>query len=162
MDADAPAFQQSLFQTNQQVSTSSDDYYTPTWVFDALGLTYDLDPAHPPWVTSVPTRRFYTQADDGLAQPWEGLVWLNPPFSKPTQWIDRWIGHNNGILLCPYAKSNWFDRLYQSEALTTTLPNKMKFNTTNGDKGIFMPSALWALGDQAKQALHDSKIGKVR
>jgi hypothetical protein len=61
----------------------SDDWMTPQFVFDALGLTFSLDPAHPgrdnPHCV-VPTRKIYTISDDGLRQPWAGLIWLNPPY----------------------------------------------------------------------------------
>src|SRR4051794_34900635 len=58
----------------------SDHWYTPRTIFDALGLTFDLDPCSPGPGHWVPARRIYTQADDGLHQPWDGLVFMNPPF----------------------------------------------------------------------------------
>ena len=69
---------------------TSDDCYTPRWVFDAMGLEFDLDVAAPPggpW--HVPAKRWYTAEDDGLAQPWDGLVWCNPPYSNPRPWAER-------------------------------------------------------------------------
>lgn len=78
----------------------SDAWYTPAWIFDGLGVTFDLDVASPdgglPW---LPTRAFYTVADDGLLQPWHGLVWCNPPYSAPTAWCRRWAQHPDGFLL---------------------------------------------------------------
>lgn len=75
----------------------SDHWYTPPWVFDGMGITFDLDVAAPsggvPW---VPARRFYTVADDGLTEPWEGVVWCNPPYSAPTAWCRRWARHEPG------------------------------------------------------------------
>lgn len=44
---------------------TSDDCYTPRWVFDAMGLQFDLDVAAPkggPW--HVPAARYYTAEDD--------------------------------------------------------------------------------------------------
>lgn len=79
---------------------TSDDCYTPRWVFDAMGLRFDLDVAAPPggpW--HVPCDRWYTAQDDGLAQPWDGLVWCNPPYSSYWSWADRWIAHDRGVLL---------------------------------------------------------------
>jgi hypothetical protein len=54
------------------IATTSDDCYTPRWVFDAMGLRFDLDVAAPvggPW--HVPCDRYLTAEDDGLAQPWD-------------------------------------------------------------------------------------------
>src|SRR3954467_15906776 len=72
------------------IKVTSDDCYTPRWVFDAMGLEFDLDVAAPPggpW--HVPAKRWYTAEDDGLTQPWEGLVWCNPPYSNFTPWAER-------------------------------------------------------------------------
>lgn len=81
-------------------AVTSDDCYTPRWVFDAMGLRFDLDVAAPlggPW--HVPADRWFTARDDGLAQPWDGLVWCNPPYSTFEVWADRWLAHDRGVLL---------------------------------------------------------------
>jgi hypothetical protein len=73
-------------------------------VFDAMGLHLDLDVAAPvggPW--HVPCDRYYTAADDGLAQPWDGLVWCNPPYSRFKPWVERWAAHDRGCLMGSYA-----------------------------------------------------------
>jgi hypothetical protein len=78
----------------------SDAWYTPGWVFDGLGITFDLDVAAPteplPW---LPALNRYTVADDGLTEPWFGTVWCNPPYSAPTAWCRRWAVHDAGCLL---------------------------------------------------------------
>ena len=53
-----------------------DEWYTPGWLFHALGLTFDLDACSPADRTyvSVPAHKWYTEVDDGLAQRWHGLV----------------------------------------------------------------------------------------
>lgn len=82
------------------VAVTSDDCYTPRWVFDAMGLEFDLDVAAPPGgPLHVPARRYFTAADDGLAQPWEGLVWCNPPYSAMKVWAPRWCAHPAGVLM---------------------------------------------------------------
>ena len=61
---------------------SSDEWYTPKEILDALGK-FDLDPCapiHPLWPTA---EVMYDQNIDGLSQIWEGRVWLNPPYSRP-------------------------------------------------------------------------------
>lgn len=61
---------------------SSDEWYTPKEILDALGK-FDLDPCapiRPLWPTA---EVMYDQNIDGLSQIWEGRVWLNPPYSRP-------------------------------------------------------------------------------
>lgn len=38
--------------------------------------------------------RFYTREDDGLRQPWHGVVWCNPPYSNCEEWVLKaWHEH---------------------------------------------------------------------
>ena len=147
-----------LFDTPQTTKTS-DDYWTPKWVFDAIGLTFDLDVACPPGgPPNTPCHAFYTQADDGLAQPWHGLVWMNPPFSNTNPWANKFISHANGIALTVVGKSKWCDTMFATADAMLLLPRSMAF-----DQGaIFLPTALWAYGETAATALQHSNIGKVR
>lgn len=148
----------------EQTEYTTDDYYTPKWIFDALGVRFDLDVASPPGGPPyTPCDRFYTQLDDGLAQPWHGLVWMNPPYSKPAPWVDRFLEHGNGIALLPYAKSKWCQKLWDSDAALMYVYS-IKFVRLdyhlNGSTPF--PLGLWALGDVAVDALHRSGLGKVR
>ena len=119
--------QQTLFETPQTEFTN-DDWYTPKWIFDTLGLTFDIDVASPPQgVPWIPARRRFTMADDGLAQPWDGLVWMNPPFSKITPWADKFMEHGNGIAMTPFSKSKWFDRMWNVNTTIVNLPSDLKF-----------------------------------
>lgn len=59
----------------QQAERTSDDYYTPAWVFERMGVEFDLDVCAPPGgIPWIPAKRYFTQEDDGLSQPWDGLV----------------------------------------------------------------------------------------
>ena len=85
---------------SDSIKVTTDDCYTPKWVFDAMALEFDLDVAAPPggpW--HVPTARYYTAEDDGLTSPWDGLVWCNPPYSGFAAWADRWRSHDRGVLM---------------------------------------------------------------
>lgn len=77
------------------------EWYTPAWVFERLGITFDLDPSSPhDMQTVVPASTKFTVFDDGLSKPWVGRVWMNPPYGPTTSlWMDRMIAHGNGIAL---------------------------------------------------------------
>lgn len=82
------------------IAITSDDCYTPRWVFNAMGLRFDLDVAAPPggpW--HVPCERFYTAQDDGLTSPWDGLVWCNPPYSNYAAWAQRFATADRAVLM---------------------------------------------------------------
>lgn len=89
---------------------TSDDYYTPPFIFDALNIEFDMDVAAPPnGVPWIPAKRSLTIIDDGLSTPWQGRVWCNPPYSNPRPWAEKLIKHNNGIALLPMSKSGWLN-----------------------------------------------------
>jgi len=94
------------------VADTNDEWYTPRWIFDAAGLTFDLDVCAPvaPEFRTCPARRYLTILEDGLAEPWSGLVWMNPPYSNPAPWVDRFAEHPAGLALLPAANSHWRGR----------------------------------------------------
>jgi phage N-6-adenine-methyltransferase len=68
-----------------------DDRATPSEVFGPLDERYSftIDVAASPANTKC--ARFYSEANDGLVQPWGGeRVWCNPPYSYPN--LPAWIG----------------------------------------------------------------------
>lgn len=83
-------------------SPESDEWYSPSWLFRALGVEFDLDPCSPGTPpSSVPAKRHLTKAENGLTAEWSGSVWLNPPFSSKRPWYERLVAHGNGIALMP-------------------------------------------------------------
>ena len=133
----------------------SDEQYTPKSLFDQLGLTFDLDVAAPiDNKGHVPAMRKYTQLDDGLAQPWEGRVWMNPPFSKVTPWVKKFIEHNNGIALLVVSRSYWFAELWEVADGIVSTESNLKFDRPNGTKNsISFQTFLFALGKDNTEAL---------
>jgi hypothetical protein len=145
---------------------AQDEMFTPKWIFDALDTTFDLDVASSdnPYVV-VPTKAKYTKEDDALVQPWYGRVWLNPPFSGVTPWVDKWIAHNNGFMLVPLSSNGkWINKLWESNAACVFLPPNMGF--IGGFDGVEAKHrwrcAIWALGADNVEILIESKIGRVK
>ena len=93
-----------------QTSATTDDYWTPAWLFEALGVEFDVDVACPPeGPPHTPCKTFFTQETDGLASEWIGNVWMNPPYGKVTPWAMKFMDHAHGICLVPFTKAKWFD-----------------------------------------------------
>lgn len=148
-----------------QSGYTTDDYYTPKWIFDALGIEFDIDVACPPQGSPhTPCKHFYTQETDGLASPWWGTVWMNPPYSKPAPWVEKWLAHGDGIALLPLAKSRWLEKLWLAEFVSCVLVYSIKFERPSAglNGSIMSPLALWGIGDKATTALKNSGLGKVR
>lgn len=115
--------------------SDSDEHYTPRWVFDAMGVEFDLDVAAPQEGSFVPAKRRFTIHDDGLTKPWSGLVWCNPPFSQADSWTRRWSHHADGVLLAPFAKSAWLHDV-AARCDTLVIPNRLiDFLRPDGRKG---------------------------
>lgn len=91
----------------------TNDWLTPPEVVSALNLrtNFHLDPCAQPnqrWRTA---RTMICPPADGLAEKWEGRVWLNPPYgTQLKKWITRLADHGNGIALVPSRTEveSWF------------------------------------------------------
>ena len=149
-----------------QTQTTSDDHYTPKWVFDALDVTFDIDVSAPPGgIPWIPCKKYYTMQDDGLSQAWHGLIWMNPPYSNSEPWVNRFIEHGNGIALLPIVKGWWFSNLWNhpdTRCLLGCEPgrDRMKFHHGDKMKEIMFHVMFWAIGDQAITAL--KRLGRTR
>ncbi len=144
---------------------TTDERYTPKSVFDALGVTFDLDVASPPAeYSAVPARKVYTIEDDGLTSPWHGFVWMNPPWSQCTPWVEKFVEHGDGIALLPASKNaQWMTDLWESGAAVALydvkrygdfLDHQQKPNTVS-----YAP-LFWAFGSQGKFVLE--RLGRTR
>lgn len=144
-----------LFGVDDALDT--DAWYTPPWIFEGLDVTFDLDVSSPadglPW---LPARQRYTVADDGLALPWHGLVWCNPPYSAPTAWCRRWAQHPDGFLLIRADLSTSGPFTAASAATSLYVPAK-RIQFVNGQGGgtgaVNFSSVLLGRGVTADRAI---------
>jgi phage N-6-adenine-methyltransferase len=142
----------------------ADNWYTPKWIFDALNVEFDIDVCSPIGGTGlVPAKKFYSIEDDALKQDWHGLVWMNPPYSKPAPFLDKFIEHNNGLALITLAKARWFHKVWNSSASILPMPVNLKFvRPEGGENQVMMNTALIGLGEIAVDAMKQSNLGKLR
>jgi hypothetical protein len=142
----------------------SDEWFTPPNLFESLKVFFDMDVAAPcEGQIFTPTQMRICVCKDGLKEEWSGLVWMNPPYSNPAPWVNKWLEHNNGLALLPMAKSKWFVDLVQTDAVFVVLPSSFKFLSPSKQKlSLMMGSTLWATGNKAKQVLEESGLGRIR
>jgi hypothetical protein len=144
-------------------SLTSNDYYTPQWLFDVMGLEFDIDVAAPPHgIPWIPSKRWFSQADDGLAQDWGGsLVWMNPPFSNASPWVNKFINNGNGIALVPASRTKWFNQLWLKSDGVLATPTDFRFVRPDGKlQTIIIQTFLFAFGEISLKGINN--VGRVR
>ena len=140
-----------------------DEYYTPKWIFDELNLGFDLDPCSPgKHKSNSPAIVHYSFPQNGLELPWRGRVWLNPPYSKPTPWVDKFIENGNGVALLLTSKAKWFHKLWDASDKIMLLPPNLKFEHQGQEAQIQFQCALFAIGQECSDALNNFKLGRIR
>lgn len=157
--------QKSMGFTHDNKNNATHDWWTPPWIFETLGLDFDLDPASPeggvPW---IPAKKIYTAEEDGLIQDWQGMVWLNPPYGKHTSaWLNKMHQHRNGIaLLFARTDCRWFhDFVIKADAILF-LKGRVSFidaQAITKSQGAGAGSMLIAWGKDCVDAL-DTMSGK--
>ena len=143
---------------------TSDEHYTPKFIFDDLGLVFDLDVAAPIQNSHVPALHKFDINEDGLKQQWFGNVWMNPPYSKPTPWVEKFIDHRQGIALLPVTRGKWWDKLWQEADAIMPLAYNLQFDRPDGLKArpIVFRTCLYAFGQSNVEALHKFNKARIR
>jgi hypothetical protein len=136
---------------HQSAAAKTETWLTPPHVHTSLG-PFDLDPCaallHPHWVAP----RAFTEIDDGLSKPWEGRVWLNPPYGAKTGvWLKRLVAHGNGVALI-FARTEtamFFEHVWRRADAVFFFEGRLHFHFENGTRAptnAGAPSCLVAYG----------------
>ena len=119
--------------TEAMFSSKTDLWATPKDFFDRLDAEFGfmLDACALP--ENAKCKTYYTPEQDGLAQPWEGVVWCNPPYGRQIgQWVKK--AHDTAVrggcvvmLLPARTDTKWFhDYIYQ-QAEIRFVKGRLKF-----------------------------------
>ena len=133
-----------------------DEAWTPKKLIEAIeeveDVRFTLDVAATRENTLC--ERFYSKEENGLKQPWTGVVWCNPPYSKGNiaQWVkkaiselDRDGGPEMTMMLLPSDTSTaWFhDMVWMRAEDVTFLKGRIAFEgPEKGRVGAPFPSML--------------------
>jgi len=92
---------------------NTEEWGTPQYLFDALDreFGFDLDPCATP--DNAKCARFFMRDQDGLAQEWSGVVFMNPPFRYCGAWVKKAYetarrGHTVVCLLPSRTDTDWW------------------------------------------------------
>ena len=132
-------------QKNPEAST--DEWYTPRWIIDLLG-PFDTDPCSPVVQPYEIAPISYNEEQDGLTHDWQGVVWMNPPYSrKPLrQFCEKMARHGNGLALLMNRQDNllWQEVIFPSARSMLFMRHRVKFLRPDGTTGSpFFGSASW-------------------
>lgn len=145
----------------QSARSDSTTWLTPRWILNALGR-FDLDPCAAPNPGEWPTATSHiAEPRDGLAEPWYGRVFLNPPYSKQGgRWVARLAEHGIGTaLLFHRHDAAWFaDGVLEHPSTTgmLLLRGRVKFHkpvTYDAPDNGGAPSTLVAYGHRDAEIL---------
>jgi hypothetical protein len=149
---------------HEQSVGATDEWYTPAYVFGAMGVIFDLDPAHPgeatPWC-SVPAREVYSSG--GLERPWRGFVWMNPPFGPRNglvPWLAKFMAHGDGVALTPDRTSApWWQEYAPQADRVLFVGRKIQFIGVGGrpGKSPAQGTTLLAKGPRGVAALENAR-----
>lgn len=152
---------------SQPVRGESCEWYTPPHIFEALGLSFGMDPCAPPGgLPWIPAERAYSIEDDGLSLPWLGTVWLNPPYGEETaRWMRRLVAHGDGVaLVFARTETRWFHETVPSADAVCFIAGRLTFVDAAGAPSKYnagAPSMLVAYGRKAARAVAHSGLGMV-
>lgn len=129
-------------------SSESDEWETPQELFDLLHGEFGFDLDVCATEDNAKCGRFFTEAENGLERRWEGVCWMNPPYSQ----IDKWMAKasdvaNDGatvVCLVPARTDTawWWDNARQGEV--RFIRGRLKFG--GGKSSAPFPSAVVVLG----------------
>lgn len=165
-----PAFTKKAGFTHETRTGATDEWYTPPHLLSRLtsgeyGIEkFSMDVCSPGAdKTHVPAAVHLTIVEDGLTTPWQGTVWMNPPYSDVGTWMRKLALHGEGIALV-FARPD--TKCFQEAAATATLlcfiAGRIKFVKGSTGKPAGSPgcgSVLIAYGDTAATAVEAAGLG---
>lgn len=142
--------------------TKSNRWLTHNWIVEALG-EFDLDPCGAPGHSLAAETYQIDDGQDGLVLPWNGRVWLNPPYGKEAPpFLKKMVEHGNGIAFI-FARTEthaFFDYVWGHAKAILFLKGRVKFLNEDfiAPAAANAPSVLIAYSDFDAEVLRKCSI----
>jgi phage N-6-adenine-methyltransferase len=126
-------------------SSATDEWATPQELFDRLNAVFHftLDPCAT--AVNAKCRRYFTIAEDGLQQDWDGeRVFMNPPYGRAIgDWVKK-ASEANALVVCLLpARTDtrwWHDYVVGGGASVSFLKGRLRFGDSTASAPF--PSAI--------------------
>jgi phage N-6-adenine-methyltransferase len=141
--------------------TGQVEWYTPPTYLDSARQVmggFDVDPASSQVAQEqVRATSYFTRDDDGLAQPWTGKVWCNPPYCDADKFVDKLLAEIKAgrtteavLLVNAYSDTRWFHKAAHAAAAICFTLGRIRFETPDRQPQSQPPhgSALMYFGSQ--------------
>lgn len=153
--------------TTAEILTSSGDrdgsyeWATPQAAYDKLNRRFGLftlDPAAT--AENAKCERFFNIEDDGLAQPWEGRVFCNPPYGRELgEWVAKaadevMMGHAALVCMLIPARTDtkwWHDYVMQFAYRVLFVRGRIKFEQEGKDNSATFASVVVIFGPRQEE-----------
>ena len=128
------------------IDSDGDTWLTPPWILEKLGV-FDLDPCATEYCPDRIAPWYFTKADNGLAQEWQGRVFMNPPFSNTAPWLEKHARHGSGVSLVPASVESqvWRRCVWPTAKAICLLHGRTRFCNPDGSSTIGRPLRSVAL-----------------
>jgi len=127
-------------------NSGNNEWYTPPALIqaarEAMG-TIQVDPASSPVANkTIQAETFYTADDNGLAKPWRGNVWMNPPYAQPlvaqfseavADKFDKKEIKRACVLVNNATETAWFQRMLASASAVCFIRGRVRFLDERGE-----------------------------
>jgi phage N-6-adenine-methyltransferase len=128
-------------------SSATDRWETPWLLFRQLDAQFHFEVDVCALPENAKCRRFYSPDDDGLAQPWQGVCWMNPPYGRN---IGRWVekayesaAAGDAVVVClvpARTDTSWWHRHVMAASEVWLVAGRVRFG--NAKAGAPFPSAI--------------------
>jgi len=130
---------------NVHFSSASDDWATPQSFYDELNKEFNFDLDVCASDTNNKCSRYFTKELNGLAQKWDGIIWMNPPYGREIgEWMKKafesWEEGATVVCLVPSRTDTkwWHD--YAMKGKIRFIRGRLKFG--NSKNSAPFPSAV--------------------
>jgi ParB family chromosome partitioning protein len=135
-------------QPHVSFNAGENEWYTPKAIIEmareVMG-SIDCDPASTAIAnTTVKASVYYAKDIDGLTKPWNGNVWLNPPYAQPliSHFVKKFINElvkgeirEACVLVNNATETEWCDSLMEYAAAACFLRGRVRFHDPEGKPG---------------------------